>query len=644
MGHRFPILFAIAATLWGQAQPARRVAVHNFEDIGSSAPQQIGRKLSDRLLGKLADSGVYQMIDRQFLEVTLKEQDMPAGRFDASTAIKIGKLVNVAAIVDGTITTFTINRRSSEDALGIYGTVTLAATARLISTETGAILKAPVASQAAKGMLQPKPPQAQTNCRVYPIVGRVCNPQQAPQSTAETKTVEQLLDEAMEACARSLSTDLISASPAVTVSSMASANQPSRPATNSAAVIGVSEGLTYINRGSSTGLRIGQIFQVYRVVAVPGLTDPETGRPLTRKKPVCTLTLSEVDDRTSNGPCKGDPPAAQDAVEPQSAGGAAVAQPSQRTPLAAANRGNDVEGPCAALADRALDQMQNPPAGWASSLSPILRQIESQGLNAYIRANGGAFALLASTRRDLAQQRGDTYGINLNQAWIDLLVCMPHEPIRYQAPPEPVKAVPPDLVAACDASAELSDRCAEAYITRGLDLRIAPRAEPFFRKSLHIREQGPHTDQSLAIALELEAKALRDSHQSGAQDLLDRAFVLRQKSVYEMNRPDSGSPYGQPTYAAGDAGVSPAMLLFKVEPAFTETAQSAHIDPCNALLSIFVETNGQVGSVTLVKSCGLGLDEEAARAVLHQWKFRPAMKAGIPGRMAAQIEVSFSLH
>jgi hypothetical protein len=114
-------------------------------------------------------------------------------------------------------------------------------------------------------------------------------------------------------------------------------------------------------------------------------------------------------------------------AESQDAGGAAVAQPSPGVPVVTANPGNDVEGRCAALADRALDQMQNPPAAWVDPVSEARSQIQSEGLNAYIRANGGARGLLASTRRDLQVSKGrkDAYGVNLNQAWIDMLVCMP---------------------------------------------------------------------------------------------------------------------------------------------------------------------------------------------------------------------------
>ena len=313
----FALALVFLAGAAAQDQPTRRIAVYSFVDIYTSTGAQVGQKLADRLLSKLADSSVYQVIDRQFLEQVMREQQLPTGRFDASTAVRIGKLVNVAAVVDGTITTATANPRFSEDSVGYYGTVTIAATARLISTETGTILKAPVASETAKGIVQVKPPlPPQPTCRIVPILGRSCSPGKvAPPPSVETKTMDQLVGEAIEACARSLAINITAVSSSVATSSMISANSPASSAANVAVVVGVSDGLTYINKGLGSGLKAGQVLQVYRVSVVPGLTDPDSGKPLTRKNPVCTLTLSDVEDSNASGKCIGNAPASRDSAD-----------------------------------------------------------------------------------------------------------------------------------------------------------------------------------------------------------------------------------------------------------------------------------------------------------------------------------------
>jgi hypothetical protein len=79
-------------------------------------------------------------------------------------------------------------------------------------------------------------------------------------------------------------------------------------------VIGVSEGQTFINKGASSGLKVGQVFQVYRVIQT-GLTNPDDGTPVTRKNQICTLTLSDVEDRNSSGACANGSPASGDLAE-----------------------------------------------------------------------------------------------------------------------------------------------------------------------------------------------------------------------------------------------------------------------------------------------------------------------------------------
>ena len=298
-----------------QVQQARRIAIYSFQDIGSSGGQQVGQRLYDRLLSKLIDSGAYQVFDRQFLERVMKEQGMPAGVFDSTTAVQLGRLANVSAIVAGTITTFTYNQHSSEDSVGYYGTVTLAATARLISTETGAMVAAPTVSQSSHGLVQMKPvPQPQRNCRNVPFRGMVCTTPDAPAApNVETSTMEQLLDRAIEACALSLAKDVAEAGPKVSTSSYVNAPD-TPPMATPATVIGVADGLTYVNKGAFAGLRIGQVLQVFRVTSL-AITDPRDGRPLTRKNPVCTLTLSELGDRDSSGRCAGNPPQNGDSAE-----------------------------------------------------------------------------------------------------------------------------------------------------------------------------------------------------------------------------------------------------------------------------------------------------------------------------------------
>jgi hypothetical protein len=185
----------------------------------------------------------------------MEEQRLPHGIADDTTAVKIGKLVNVSVILVGS-SSYDFNPNAREDAAAVYGSVTVSATARLISTETDAIIKAPTASGTAIGTirLKPPPPPPPRDCAV--ILGhQICGPAPKPPATPQVqlKTPEQLLDEAIDYCSRSLVNQITMAPTSTTVASTLS-------------VIGEADGLTYISKGSDAGLKVGQVLHVYRVV------------------------------------------------------------------------------------------------------------------------------------------------------------------------------------------------------------------------------------------------------------------------------------------------------------------------------------------------------------------------------------------
>lgn len=86
-------------------------------------------------------------------------------------------------------------------------------------------------------------------------------------------------------------------------------------------------------------------------------------------------------------------------------------------------------------------------------------------------------------------------------------------------------------------------------------------------------------------------------------------------------------------------GVMAPELVSKVEPQYTEQARAAKYRG-SVLLSIVVGTDGRATDFKVIKSLGMGLDENAIEAV-QQWQFRPGMKAGVPVKVQAQIEVNF---
>lgn len=101
-----------------------KIAVIEFSDLQGRV-NEFGKYLAEELITHLFMTGRFEVIERQLLEKVLSEQKLSlTGLIDAGSAMEIGKLLGVDAIVSGTITD-----------LGIR----LKVNARIISTETGSV-------------------------------------------------------------------------------------------------------------------------------------------------------------------------------------------------------------------------------------------------------------------------------------------------------------------------------------------------------------------------------------------------------------------------------------------------------------------------------------------------------------------------
>jgi TonB family protein len=88
-------------------------------------------------------------------------------------------------------------------------------------------------------------------------------------------------------------------------------------------------------------------------------------------------------------------------------------------------------------------------------------------------------------------------------------------------------------------------------------------------------------------------------------------------------------------------GVTPPQLLYKVEPEFSEEARKAKHQGV-VVLSIIVDSSGNVRNIRVLQELGLGLDEKAIEAV-SRWHFRPGLFDGKPIATEATVQVNFQL-
>lgn len=104
--------------------------------------------------------------------------------------------------------------------------------------------------------------------------------------------------------------------------------------------------------------------------------------------------------------------------------------------------------------------------------------------------------------------------------------------------------------------------------------------------------------------------------------------------------PGSGGNIGGGPRRIG-GGVSAPILIYSVEPEFSEEARKAKVAG-NVLVNLWVDTNGNPSHVRVIRGVGMGLDEKAVEAV-KQYKFKPAMENGKPVLVELNVEVNFQI-
>ncbi|MFQ5927188.1 MAG: energy transducer TonB [Terriglobia bacterium] len=106
--------------------------------------------------------------------------------------------------------------------------------------------------------------------------------------------------------------------------------------------------------------------------------------------------------------------------------------------------------------------------------------------------------------------------------------------------------------------------------------------------------------------------------------------------------PGWGGGVGGGVFRIG-GNVSAPICLFCPDPEYSEEARKAKWQGI-VVLWVVVGADGRVvpESIRIVKALGMGLDEQAVRAV-QQWRFKPSERFGKPVAVQMQVEVNFRL-
>lgn len=96
-------------------------------------------------------------------------------------------------------------------------------------------------------------------------------------------------------------------------------------------------------------------------------------------------------------------------------------------------------------------------------------------------------------------------------------------------------------------------------------------------------------------------------------------------------------------HAATDQGAEAAPdYLLNPEPKYPEAARRRGIEGV-VVLDVLVLANGTAGSVLLAQSSGSALLDDAAIEAVRPWRFKPAMRAGVPVDSTVSIPIRFRL-
>jgi curli biogenesis system outer membrane secretion channel CsgG len=292
--------WVLAVPAQSQSAPTRkpRIAVLDFDygTVQSSSAAMfgtnvdVGQGIVDLLVTGLVKDGTYSVIERKALDKILAEQNFSnSDRANPASAAKIGKLLGVDAIVEGSITEFGNETKKQNigggggnwHGFGVGGLghsnskANVAVTARVINIDTGEILAV------ADGTGQ----SSRSSTSMLGSGGNWNGWGGGHADFGSSDFQSTIIGEATKAAVDQLTTNLVTQAPKVAVPTV----------TVEGVVAAVDGGQIILNVGGRAGLKVGDQLQVVRVTKE--IKDPITGNVLRRlTTTVGTVKATDVDD------------------------------------------------------------------------------------------------------------------------------------------------------------------------------------------------------------------------------------------------------------------------------------------------------------------------------------------------------------
>jgi periplasmic protein TonB len=223
-----------------------------------------------------------------------------------------------------------------------------------------------------------------------------------------------------------------------------------------------------------------------------------------------------------------------------------------------------------------------------------------------------------------------------------------HEKVKFAAPVRALQitdlAIPPQAPPKAAAMGGGGGQRGPTPVTKGTPPKFAdtqivpPNKPPLIEPKIHI-EPTIEVQQDVKMASSIPQIGIASSPLVGMSMGNGSGTGLGSGNGSGLGPGSGGNTGGGPRRIGG--GVSAPILIYSVEPEFSEEARKAKVAG-NVLVNLWVDTNGNPSHVHVIRGVGMGLDEKARDAVL-QYKFKPAMENGHPVLVELNVEVNFQI-
>ncbi len=310
------ILTLASLTAYGQN---KRIAVYDFNysavkgDVVQvyGSDKNVGAQAANRIISKLVGKGTFEVIDRSQIDALLREQNQKfSDRFDPRDAPKLGKLLNVDAIITGSVDALADEVQNNRVGLGPIGLGKAQAVAevtmsvRVISTQTAQIFMAEQVNNKQKHELG-------KGARVGNSGGDGGSLSQHPAAMAANLAVQAAADDiaskilakaenlpARTGGASSKSPDPASNHTSTAITTPSGGDGGSTRMTDTAALMvgRVDAGRVYLTGGENAGVKLNDYYEVRRVTGK--MKDP-SGNEIETDERVETIVVTDVQDKFS---------------------------------------------------------------------------------------------------------------------------------------------------------------------------------------------------------------------------------------------------------------------------------------------------------------------------------------------------------